>query len=191
MFQVTGGVDTHKGLIFFRHPVRRPGLCGVRDKVDTCTVSGSGDLPTARPLCAGGFSLYTSTSSDGRNSGLYCMRSVGCPGRQRRASPPPKLSDAPPSDAGWTWVYPSIMPQRALSWPYWPAQTTPKCSIVGGGKQKAGRQTVIQVTPENLIEVLTRLDIEYNHENLNPGGCADSLAVSILLLFWERDQLVQ
>ena len=47
-----------------------------------------------------------------------------------------------------------------------------------------------RATPENFRTLLNDLDRQYIRENLSPGGCADLLALSLMLFFLEQDGLL-
>ena len=47
-----------------------------------------------------------------------------------------------------------------------------------------------RATPENFRTLLNDLDQQYIQEHLSPGGCADLLALSLMLFFLEQDGLL-
>jgi len=47
-----------------------------------------------------------------------------------------------------------------------------------------------RATPENFRALLNDLDQQYIQEHLSPGGCADLLALSLMLFFLEQDGLL-
>ena len=47
-----------------------------------------------------------------------------------------------------------------------------------------------RATPENFRALLNDLDQQYIREHLSPGGCADLLALSLMLFFLEQDGLL-
>ena len=47
-----------------------------------------------------------------------------------------------------------------------------------------------RATPENFRALLNDLDRQYIREHLSPGGCADLLALSLMLFFLEQDGLL-
>ena len=47
-----------------------------------------------------------------------------------------------------------------------------------------------RATPENFRTLLNDLDRQYIRENLSPGGCADLLALSLMLFFLEQKELL-
>ena len=58
-----------------------------------------------------------------------------------------------------------------------------------GGLEKARKyredasRILMETTPENSLKKLEKLDTEYIRDSLSPGGCADLLAISLMLYF--------
>ena len=57
-------------------------------------------------------------------------------------------------------------------------------------RKKEAMRLLSQLTNENFHDTLNALDSSYIRENLSPGGCADLLAVSLMLCFLEQSGLV-
>lgn len=190
MLCATGGVNTHKGLIFSMgifsaaagmtfhdkvsdensslHQVlsrcRRMGTCSLKDYQNGPDASGSTKPAGARAQAASGFSLVTRTGLPALCSAL------------RRGF--------------------SINAAAAVALLALIAAAKDSNLIRRAGKEQAEyrRKQAAEIgcpeTEQELTEQLRRLDREYIAAGISPGGCADLLAMTLLLYFLSREGLL-
>lgn len=186
MFRATGGVNTHKGLIFSMSL-----LCAARG---ICLRRGRSELSavlTAASLL-GHCALTDLSAGPAETNGLHCYRDLGIPGIRGEAAagfPSVKFIALPVLKeqlaAGLTLGDASLVTLLALI-----AHVTDTNMIRRGGPECAAAcrreatALLARITPGTLHAELKELDRRYTALGLSPGGCADLLALTLLLHFW-------
>ncbi|MBQ9460203.1 MAG: citrate lyase holo-[Oscillospiraceae bacterium] len=187
MFASTGGVNTHKGLIFSLGL-----LCGALGA--TRGFAGEkADLNAALALCAkmGTLALHDLEMADGGTNGERCYRQYRVTGIRGEAAQgfPSARNIGLPAIRKWTEAGLSLNDASALALLALIAGVTDTNMIKRGGVVTAERRRqeaalfLREITRENYPEKLRALDDSYIAENLSPGGCADLLAISLMLYF--------
>ena len=187
MFAATGGKNTHKGLIFSFSL-----LCGAMGAKRFFWKKDS-DVDDVLALCAamGRCALRDLENASGATNGELCYqkyRIEGIRGEAARGFPSARnigLSAlARGTEAGLSLNDASVLALLALL-----SEVTDTNMIRRGGLEKAEQcrreaSRILRETPPALVtERLTLLDRQYIRENLSPGGCADLLAISLMLYF--------
>ena len=200
MFSATGGVNTHKGLIFSFAL-----LCGALGKVcagnllagtglpadaaevfdlcqslGTCSLKdfeGTGKCTTAGEAC---YTAYKIPGARGEAAaGFPSARAIGLPALKAHLS------------SGWPLNDAAVLSLLTLI-----AEVDDTNMIHRGGlsaamdAKKEARRLLSEISLSAFKETMEQLDQDYIRRNLSPGGCADLLAVSLLLLFLEDAGLV-
>ena len=200
MFSATGGVNTHKGLIFSFAL-----LCGALGKVcagnllagtglpadaaevfdlcrrlGTCSLKdfeGTGKCATAGEAC---YTAYKIPGARGEAAaGFPSARKIGLPALKAHLS------------SGWPLNDAAVLSLLTLI-----AEVDDTNMIHRGGlsaamdAKKEARMLLSEISLSDFKETMEQLDQDYIRRNLSPGGCADLLAVSLLLLFLEDAGLV-
>ena len=192
MFAATGGVNTHKGLIYSLGL-----LCGAFGAKHVYTASQD-DLKQVLALCAamGHCSLLTSSPADGSSEtfGQQCRRLYNILGIRGEAAIgfPSVINVGLPAlrrylDEGYSLNDASIAALLAL------IAAVEDTNMIHRGGLDAARAVRIEaqallptLTQENCKDILTQLDRQYIAARLSPGGCADLLALSLFMSFWEQ-----
>ena len=224
MFAATGGVNTHKGLIFSfavlcaalgrvhtshirplpAHMVidscRRLGACSLadfqakkvrlpeQDKSEAAGKNAPGPVQdrngaagenTPGPVQTAGERCHEHYGISGARgeaaAGFPSARRLGLPELKRRLSEGYSLNDA------------AILALLSMI-----SAVDDTNMIHRGGYQaaqdskKEARRLLSNLTKENYKKSLEALDADYIKKNLSPGGCADLLAVSLMLCFLEQ-----
>lgn len=224
MFSATGGVNTHKGLIFSfavlcaalgrvhtshirplpAHMVidscRRLGACSLADfqakkvrlpEQDKSEAAGkNAPVPVQDSNGAAGKNAPVPVQTAGERchehygisgargeaaAGFPSARRLGLPELKRRLSEGYSLNDA------------AILALLSMI-----SAVDDTNMIHRGGYQaaqdskKEARRLLLNLTKENYKKSLEALDADYIQKNLSPGGCADLLAVSLMLCFLEQ-----
>lgn len=212
MFQATGGVNTHKGLIFSSAI-----LCGALGKISAAhvQVGDNGPLPAEEILAvcrrlgecsladfaggaAGGTAGHGPLAAGLQTAGELCHSRYGIAGARGEAAAgfPSVMTCGLPALKHWLSVGFSLNDAAVLSLLSLLSQVDDTNMIHRGGREEALRrkqeagELLSEVTPENFKEKLTALDISYISGNLSPGGCADLLAVSLMFYFLENVGMV-
>lgn len=195
MFSATGGINTHKGLVFAfailcgalgklhagqEHSITRRSLLSVSQKLGACALT---DFDKMKFSAAG----YPMTAGERFHS------SYGITGARGEAASgfPSALKLGLPALKKWLSLGFTLNDAAALSILSLLAQVDDTNMIHRGGKEEAdarkkeAQRLLNEITPENFKEKLTALDLSYIQGNLSPGGCADLLAVSLIFYFLE------
>ncbi len=191
MLAATGGINTHKGLIFSlgllcgalgtvrwdgTHPApleqvritcRKIGQCALKDYI-------AADSSATRGLDF--FKLYRISGARGEAAqGFPCAFDVGLPVLRHWTREGLSLNDA------------SAVALLALI-----AHVKDTNMIHRGGLKMArwhqiqAQETLNRLNRHNFRSQLEELDRQYIKNNLSPGGCADLLAISLMLFFLEN-----
>lgn len=189
MFTATGGVNTHKGLIFALAI-----LCGALGKVHAGHYSPlvSRDvLEQCRRL--GACSLKDFSGNHDATAGEKCHAAYGITGARGEAAAgfPSALSFGLPALKHWLSHGFSLNDASVLALLSILSQVDDTNMIHRGGRKtaleskKEAEAVLSQITPDSFQEMLTALDRSFIDRNLSPGGCADLLAVSLMFYFLE------
>lgn len=194
MFSATGGINTHKGLIFSFAI-----LCGSLGKVHAgiCSPLNSGDIIS---LCRrlGAYSLPDFlASSSAKTAGEQCHAAYGITGARGEAAAgfPSALTLGLPALKHWLHEGFSLNDSSVLALLTMLAKVDDTNMIHRGGRtlalesKKEAADILSDITAGSFIEKLTAFDANFIERNLSPGGCADLLAVSLMLLFLESSHL--
>lgn len=202
MFSATGGVNTHKGLVFSfavlcgalgQIHARRPLPLDGRQVIDACRKLGR---------CALDDFQETGEKEPQRGpretNGEQCRRRYGLLGARGEA--------AAGFPSALRYGLPVLKKRLAKGDPLNDAAVFALLSLIAsvddtnmihrGGfaaaqdRKKEAMRLLSQLTNENFSDALNALDSSYIRENLSPGGCADLLAVSLMLCFLEQSGLV-
>lgn len=188
MFAATGGVNTHKGLIFSLGL-----LCGALGAKHCFLNKDTVDLDDVLSLCGrmGSCSLRDLESADGKTNGERCYLQhhlTGIRGEAARGFPSAQRIGLP-ALRKWVAAGLSLNDAAALTLLSLIAAVTDTNMIHRGGLNTAERRKqeaaeLLQSEAKgNLLEKLKELDNSFISENLSPGGCADLLAISLMLYF--------
>ena len=196
MLRATGGVNTHKGLIFSMGI-----LCGALG----AAIAADGPVPTrdrvldiSRELGQCALADLQAEGSDADTSGLRCYRQYRITGARGVAAVgfQPVLTVGLPALRRWTEAGLALSDAAALTLLALIAGTEDTNMIHRGGLARA-RQCRVEAeelyrraTPENFRALLNDLDQQYIQEHLSPGGCADLLALSLMLFFLDQKELL-
>ena len=195
MYRATGGVNTHKGLIFSM------GLLSVAAGQYAAKHLAEGwSIPTAEQLCrveqelAQGFlpQLRRDVTSHGnavyrqyRTGGIREEAASGFRSVQQYVLPRLRREGGSLEDRGI----------RALVELMAHVEDT---NVLFRGGRKALRtlaqqaEIILETEPSRRSLLLERWDKSLSHQGISPGGCADLLAIGYFLYFWEqnRDSLI-
>ena len=192
MFSATGGINTHKGLVFASAI-----LCGALGKVHAgrelplpftdvlqecrrlgkCSLADLHRPPNVQPpLPTNGERIYTAYGIRGARgeaaAGFPSAVRIGLPALRKWLSSGFSLNDS------------AAMALLTLI-----SEVDDTNMVHRGGPELAKKRKeqakilLSAVTKENFKETLYTLDHQYMTENLSPGGCADLLAVSLMFHF--------
>ena len=185
MLAATHGVNTHKGLIFSMGL-----LSGALGAVQRRGRNGPGPVLS---LCAemGGCALDDFSFGGADTNGMRCYRAYRLPGiRGEAALGFPGASDIGlPALRRWRAEGLSLNDASLYALLSLLADTSDTNMIRRGGLEEAeacrrqARDLLARVTPGTLVSELRSLDEAYIRKNLSPGGCADLLALSLMLFF--------
>lgn len=193
MFRASGGVNTHKGMIFSMAI-----LCGALGRL-----TASGGPPTSEALAEsckelGAYALKDISRKEEDTNGKRCFRQFKILGVRGEAA------------SGFQSVFrhglPILKERLARGWPLNDAAVAALLSFMSevadtnmihrGGIEEAGRRQAQsrllaeELDPARIHEIALVLDGEYIQKNLSPGGCADLLAVTLMLWYLEHEGLV-
>lgn len=200
MFGATGGVNTHKGLIFasaivlgalgklHAEAAEAPNtVCKAADSsrlLAVCKSLGACSLGDFRNEArTSGEKLYASCKITGARgeaaSGFPSVLTCGLPALKNRLAEGFSLNDA------------AILALLSML-----SRVEDTNMIHRGGRglaekcKKEAGALLSEITPETFHKTLSALDAAYIDKNLSPGGCADLLAVSLMFLFLETCGMV-
>lgn len=196
MLRATGGVNTHRGLIFSMGL-----LCAA---LGTAAQGHTGPLPLETVLdhcrLLGGCALADLQDRQASDThGGDCFRAHGVTGARGEAAAgfPVARDIGLPQLRRWTGEGLSLNDAAALTLLALLAHTTDTNMIHRGGPLQAERcraqaQDLLSQAQDSqlLLDRLTQLDWAYIRDGLSPGGCADLLALSLMLLFLEQAGLL-
>lgn len=187
MFAATGGVNTHKGLVFSMALV--------------CGALGASHAGAALPLtpdelmekvrALGACALDDLTGETQNTAGERCYAAYRIPGARGQAAAgyPAVLSCALPTLDAWLARRAPLNDAAAAALVALIAQVEDTNMIHRGGlelaqsSRKQAARVLAVLTQENLHRELAALDRAYIQKNLSPGGCADLLALALLIHF--------
>ena len=191
MLAATGGINTHKGLIFSLGL-----LCGslgaLRSKTEEVSLSQALALCSKLGQCA----LDDFREKGGPSTpGLKCFQEYQVLGVRGEAAQgfPSAVKTGLPALRRWTSEGLSLNDAAAVTLLSLIACTTDTNMIHRGGPENARRRKIQaqkllpKVNQHNYRSILEALDRQYMEENLSPGGCADLLAISLMLFFLEQE----
>ena len=192
MFSATGGINTHKGLVFASAI-----LCGALGKVHAgrelplpftdvlqecrrlgkCSLSDLHHPPNVQPpLPTNGERIFTAYGIRGARgeaaAGFPSAVQIGLPALRKWLSAGFSLNDS------------AAMALLTLISEVDDTNMVHRGGLELAKKRKEQAKILLSaVTKENFKETLYTLDHQYMTENLSPGGCADLLAVSLMFHF--------
>jgi len=187
MFTATGGVNTHKGLIFSMGI-----LCAALGEV---YVEQGGRIPLEKVLSAcqslGQCSLKDFQDAGNNTAGLRCYHQNHLTGVRGEAAAgfPTVLTVGLPTLQHWLSQGLSLNDAAAITLVAFLATITDTNMIHRSSVEKAAlckaqaRELLSHLTRENYRAQLESLDAQYIRENLSPGGCADLLALTLMIYF--------
>lgn len=184
MFAATRGVNTHKGLIFSMGLLS--GALGAKQR------RGLATLDAVLALCAHmGRCALDDFATDPDTNGKRCYQAYRLPGIRGEAAAgfPSAAAIGLPALRRWTAAGLSLNDASLYTLLALLAQVSDTNMIRRGGLSAAeacrqqAQSLLTRVTPETLRRELFSLDQVYIQQNLSPGGCADLLALSLMLFF--------
>ncbi|HAE81574.1 MAG TPA: triphosphoribosyl-dephospho-CoA synthase CitG [Lachnoclostridium sp.] len=197
MFRATGGVNTHKGLVFSMAV-----LCGALGKAH----AGAGhpvSLEEVRTLCREiGECALQDFEQEGKipeTAGTRIYRKLGIGGARAEAAAgfPAAAEVGLPVLRRWCSTGMTVNDAAVRTLLSLIAEVPDTNMIHRGGlaeaeyrREQAGK-LLPKLTPEKGIGLLADLDREYIQKNLSPGGSADLLALTLFLKFLEDDRMLE
>ena len=199
MFSATGGINTHKGLVFASAI-----LCGALGKVHAgrklplpftdvlqecrrlgkCSLSDLHRPPNVQPpLPTNGERIFTAYGIQGARG-------------EAAAGFPSAVQIGLPSLKKWLFSGFSLNDAAAMALLTLISEVDDTNMVHRGGPELAkkskeqAKRLLSTVTKENFKETLNSLDHQYITDNLSPGGCADLLAVSLMFYFLESAGMI-
>lgn len=187
MLHATGGVNTHKGLIFSLGLI-----CGAMGAVHARR-SAPPPLPEVLALCSemGKCACRDFSDSTAATNGLHCYRAYRITGIRGEAAAgfPAAVQIGLPSLQELRAIGHGLNDAAVITLLRLLAEVEDTNMIKRGGLKQAQRcrerAKALLDTAEStsFMETLTELDRQYIHANLSPGGCADLLSISLMLFF--------
>lgn len=214
MFSATGGINTHKGLVFASAIVLgalgktcavQNGLAAteVGNDIKNFRINPPAALSSVLELCQrlGTCSLGDFSSADkpvAATAGERFHAAYGITGARGEAAAgfPSALTCGLPALRHWLQQDFSLNDAAVLTLLSILSQVEDTNMISRGGielaeKSKKEAETLLsEITPDNFQEKISALDSSYMEKNLSPGGCADLLAVSLMFLFLEQAGMI-
>lgn len=212
MFAATGGVNTHKGLIFasaiilgalgkvyaVQNGLAAEGTSATRSAYVNQPAHIDEVLAACRELGSYALNDFEQKSLALETPGERFHASYGITGARGEAAAgfPSAITYGLPALKHWLSEGFSLNDSAVLALVSMLSQVTDTNMIHRGGielaaqsKKEAGA-LLSEITPETFKKALTRLDESYIEKNLSPGGCADLLAVSLMFLFLENADMI-
>ena len=188
MFRATGGVNTHKGLVFSLGILccalgvvssRKPAPVPMQDLIAVCKSLGSCSL--------GDFSQKALTGTHG----LSCYHNLGLSGVRGEAAQgfPAAFEVALPALLHGIKENLSINDSAAIALLHLVASVQDTNMVArssleeANSRQEEALRLLRTCPPRELLSHLKQLDDDYISRNLSPGGCADLLSIALMLLF--------
>ncbi len=212
MFDVTHGVNTHKGLIFafaillgalgkasYLHtePIDASEVFALCSSLGSYAVS---DLKASERLTAQDWN-YTSMTLHSHfvTAGEQFYLTYGISGARGEAASgfPSARNIGLPALKYWRSQGVSFNDASIMTLLTLLSQTKDTNMIHRGGLETAeqcrhdAERILETIRPETMHETLIELDCCYIEKNLSPGGCADLLAISLFLLFLEETHMIR
>ena len=204
MFSATGGINTHKGLVFASAI-----LCGALGKVHAgrelplpladvlqeCRKLGECSLADLQSASAPSIRTHSVSLS---TNGERIFTAYGIQGARGEAAAgfPSAVQIGLPALKKWLSAGFSLNDAAAMTLLTLISEVDDTNMVHRGGpalakksKEQANR-LLSTVTKENFKEILNSLDHQYITDNLSPGGCADLLAVSLMFYFLESAGMI-
>ena len=204
MFSATGGINTHKGLVFASAI-----LCGALGKVHAgrelplpftdvlqeCRKLGECSLADLQSASAPGIRTHSVSLS---TNGERIFTAYGIQGARGEAAAgfPSAVQIGLPDLKKWLSAGFSLNDAAAMTLLTLISEVDDTNMVHRGGPELAKRSKeqakllLSTVTKENFKEILNSLDHQYITDNLSPGGCADLLAVSLMFYFLESAGMI-
>ncbi len=199
MFSATGGINTHKGLVFASAI-----LCGALGKVHAgrelplpftdvlqeCRKLGECSLADLQSASDPGIRTHSVSLA---TNGERIFTAYGIQGARGEAAAgfPSAVQIGLPALKKWLSAGFSLNDAAAMTLLTLISEVDDTNMVHRGGpalakksKEQANR-LLSTVTKENFKAILNSLDHQYITDNLSPGGCADLLAVSLMFYFLE------
>ena len=192
MFAATGGVNTHKGLIFSMSI-----LCGALGRA---TVRSFPKVPEREAVLdivrtLGKASLEDFGREEAETVGLRCHRDLGICGIRGEAAEgfPAVFGIGLPTLEHWLEQGSALNDAATATLIALIAGVVDTNMIHRGGqdeallRRKEASELLRRLTPENITAELEELNREYIRRHLSPGGCADLLALTLFIHFIEQN----
>lgn len=212
MFKATNGINTHKGLIFSfailcgalgrlysgpERPADSERLIRICRELGACSLKDFKE--TQLPVSGKPSGEEGSADTPGfRTAGEHCYSSYGLTGARGEAAAgfPAALTLGLPALKHWIREGFSLNDASALALLSILSRVDDTNMIHRGGRalalksKKEAGALLLEITPDSFKKILTDLDAAFIRQNLSPGGCADLLAVSLMLYFLEDSGMV-
>lgn len=190
MFQATNGINTHKGFIFSAAI-----LCAALGRLQAqfCSPVRYEALSAAcAKLAHYALSDFNGAAGDTAGLRLYQMHQLQGVRGEAAAGFPSVFQIGYPALLFWLKRGASLNNASAAALLYLIAAVEDTNLVHRGGKttavmcRKEAEALLRELTVDTLVERLTCLDKRYIEQNLSPGGCADLLALSLLIYGLEK-----
>ena len=204
MFSATGGINTHKGLVFASAI-----LCGALGKVHAgrelplpledvlqeCRKLGECSLSDLQSASAPDVRTYSVSLS---TNGERIFTAYGIQGARGEAAAgfPSAVQIGLPALKKWLSAGFSLNDAAAMTLLTLISEVDDTNMVHRGGpalakkSKEQAKRLLSTVIKENFKETLNSLDHQYIADNLSPGGCADLLAVSLMFYFLESAGMI-
>lgn len=204
MFSATGGINTHKGLVFASAI-----LCGALGKVHAgrelplpledvlqeCRKLGECSLSDLQSASAPGIRTHSVSLS---TNGERIFTAYGIQGARGEAAAGflSAVQIGLPALKKWLSAGFSLNDAAAMTLLTLISEVDDTNMVHRGGpalakkSKEQAKRLLSTVTKENFKETLNSLDHQYIADNLSPGGCADLLAVSLMFYFLESAGMI-
>lgn len=192
MFRATGGINTHKGAVFSMGI-----LCGALGYLRVGTMNPTtmeGLMETCARLGRAAMDDFSYENED--TFGRLCYKKSGITGiRGQVASGFPQIMQHAWPELNARLAKGCTLNQAAVfSLIRLIANVADTNMIRRGGldearrrMEQAGTLAAFVTDPQSFLERVEKLDDEYIGKNLSPGGCADLLAITLLLYFLQQN----
>lgn len=196
MFSATCGVNTHKGSIFSLGLFC--GACGAVQSQSSHTIPLSAVISFCRKMGEASMQDFHHTEDVPSSNGISCFNKFHATGVRGEAAAgfPSAINIGLPALRKWITQGLSVNDAAAITLLEILAQTSDTNMLHRGGYESSvqcrtqAHDLLKQINRNNYRTLLERLDKDYIAQNLSPGGCADLLALSLMILFLEDTSLV-